>query len=85
MNHLFETAWGVIANAGGGDWTRESPEWREAAARWRDAYFDAIQADSKDLGSGVWFQSRVSGAWYRLPEAAGDVAAVMVDGRRFRR
>lgn len=39
---LAESAWGVIANAGAGDWTRESTEWQEAAARWRDRYHDAI-------------------------------------------
>ena len=32
---LVDGAWGVIANAGGGDWLRESPEWRDAAASWR--------------------------------------------------
>ncbi len=35
---LLEWAWGIIANAGGGNWELESPEWREAASRWRDAY-----------------------------------------------
>lgn len=35
---LLEWAWGIIANAGGGNWELESQEWREAAARWRDAY-----------------------------------------------
>lgn len=34
----LDSAWGLIANAGGGDWTRETPEWQEAAARWRDGY-----------------------------------------------
>lgn len=29
-------AWGIIANAGGGDWTTQTPEWQAAAARWRD-------------------------------------------------
>ena len=36
---LLEQAWGIIANAGGSDWTRESEEWRTAAAKWRDEYF----------------------------------------------
>jgi hypothetical protein len=31
---LIESAWIVIANAGGGDWTRETPEWQKAAHRW---------------------------------------------------
>jgi hypothetical protein len=34
-----ELAWGVIANAGGGDWKRETEEWQGATARWRDRYF----------------------------------------------
>lgn len=34
----LEAAWGLIANAGGGDWQKESLEWREAAIRWRDRY-----------------------------------------------
>lgn len=32
----LETAWMLIANASGGDWDRERPEWVEAAKRWRD-------------------------------------------------
>jgi len=31
-------AWGLVANAGGGDWETQTPEWQEAAAAWRDAY-----------------------------------------------
>lgn len=34
-----EIAWGIIANASGGDWTKQSSIWKEAAARWRDNYF----------------------------------------------
>lgn len=33
---LLESAWGIIANAGGGNWSTQSEEWQEAAARWRD-------------------------------------------------
>ena len=40
---LLQLAWGIIANAGGGDWTRETPEWREAAVRWREGYHAMIQ------------------------------------------
>lgn len=39
---LLELAWGVIANAGGGDWTKETPEWQEAAALWRDNWFGKV-------------------------------------------
>lgn len=38
----LELAWGIIANASGGDWTKESPEWQAAAARWRDGYLGEI-------------------------------------------
>ena len=34
----LELAWGIIANAGGGDWQKESPEWQAAAAKWRERY-----------------------------------------------
>lgn len=33
-----EMLWVVLANVSGGDWTKQSPEWQEAAARWRDYY-----------------------------------------------
>jgi hypothetical protein len=45
---LLETAWGIIANAGGGDWTRETPDWQDAAARWRDRYHATLVPDSLD-------------------------------------
>ena len=35
----LEAAWGIIANAGGGDWELESPEWQEAAKAWRGRHF----------------------------------------------
>lgn len=38
MENAIEVAWGIIANAHGGDWSKASPEWRQAAERWRDEY-----------------------------------------------
>ena len=37
---LAETAWGIIANAYGGDWGKasEASGWKKAAERWRDRY-----------------------------------------------
>ncbi len=32
----MELAWGIIANAYGGDWSLAPQEWRRAAERWRD-------------------------------------------------
>lgn len=43
----LEAAWGIIANAGGGDWQKESPEWREAAAKWRDRYHALLMPNDK--------------------------------------
>lgn len=48
---LTEAAWGIIANAGGGDWTKETPEWQKAATRWRDAYHETLPGSEQvDLG-----------------------------------
>ena len=33
-----DDAWGLIANAHGGDWSKASDEWQAAATRWRDAW-----------------------------------------------
>ena len=43
----LESAWGIIANAGGGDWTKETPEWQEAAAKWRDRYHALLMPNAK--------------------------------------
>jgi len=34
----IEYAWGIIANAFGGNWEQATPEWRQAAEVWRDRY-----------------------------------------------
>ncbi len=38
-----------------------------------------------DLSGGIWFQSAVSGAWYRDHQATGGVSAVRVEGVHFDR
>lgn len=38
MSNAVEEAWGIIANAGDGDWTSQTAEWQGAAERWRDNY-----------------------------------------------
>ena len=39
---LNESAWGIIANAYGGDWDLASEQsgWKKAAIRWEDKYFN---------------------------------------------
>ena len=61
---LLELAWGLIANAGEGDWPREHPQWQGAAARWRTHYFNyldarlaiiaAVYQPETEQGVGLW-------------------------------
>ena len=44
MADAAEMLWVVLANVSGGDWTQQTPEWREAAARWRDNYFALLSS-----------------------------------------
>ena len=37
-----EMLWIVLANVSGGDWTQQSQEWQDAAARYRAKYFAAM-------------------------------------------
>jgi hypothetical protein len=46
MADAAEMLWVVLASVSGGDWTKQSVEWQEAAARWRDYYFAALTASS---------------------------------------
>lgn len=50
-NDLLEAAWGLIANAYGGDWDLASPAsgWKEAAERWRDQYHKTLPRDESEL------------------------------------
>jgi len=43
MADAAEMLWVVLANVSGGDWTKQSPDWQEYAARWRDNYFEALK------------------------------------------
>jgi hypothetical protein len=40
---LLETAWGVIANAYGGNWDQADDVWRSAAERWRDRWHELLK------------------------------------------
>lgn len=35
---MLDSAWGLIANAGGGNWDLQTEEWRQAARRWCENY-----------------------------------------------
>jgi hypothetical protein len=45
LEDCIETAWGIIANVSGGDWTRQKPQWQEAVVRWRDNDFHPIMKE----------------------------------------
>ena len=43
LHDLAESAWGVIANAYGGDWElAQNRDWKPAAERWRDQWHDLM-------------------------------------------
>jgi hypothetical protein len=44
---LLDWAWTIICNAGEGDWTRESADWQEAAAKFREEYHAHLDARPK--------------------------------------
>ena len=46
-DELIELAWGIIANAGHGNWENESVEWQEAAFRWRDGWHKWLDGEIK--------------------------------------
>lgn len=43
LRDAAEMLWVVLANVSGGDWEKQTPEWQEAAARWRDNYYRVAQ------------------------------------------
>jgi len=42
LKNLAEIAWTIIANAGGGDWSRESDQWQASAKAWRDEWHKTL-------------------------------------------
>lgn len=46
----LELAWGLIANAHGGDWDKATPLWKKAAEQWRDEQWHP--ALKRHLGGG---------------------------------
>lgn len=46
---LLEEAWGIIANVGGGNWDKETPEWQEATKRFRERYFKTLDKELEEL------------------------------------
>lgn len=47
---MTESAWGIIANAYGGEWDKaQNKDWHPAAIRWRDSYHEILHELLHDL------------------------------------
>lgn len=46
----LETAWGLIANAYGGDWNSAPDDWHKAAEQWRDEHWHPALRHEADSG-----------------------------------
>jgi hypothetical protein len=44
VDDLLQEAWGVIANAGRGNWGLEHEDWQGAAVQWREKYHKYLDA-----------------------------------------
>ena len=42
LEEAAEMLWITLANVSLGDWSKQSPEWQQAAARYRDLYFKTL-------------------------------------------
>lgn len=49
MADAAEMLWVVLAGVSEGDWTKQTQEWQDAAARWRDNYFRALNEQQTPL------------------------------------
>ena len=43
MADAAEMLWVVLANVSEGDWTKQTKEWQDAAAKWRDNYHKKLK------------------------------------------
>jgi hypothetical protein len=55
---LLEFAWDIIANAGEGDWHKETPEWFDAATVWRENYFKWLKSRATSTSRWAAFSAK---------------------------
>jgi hypothetical protein len=77
MADAAEMLWVVLANVSGGDWTKQSEEWREAAARWRDNYFAVVKAGRAAGDAGGWQHCRSCRGLGRVNALNGRLSALL--------
>ena len=78
---LLMGAWGVIANAYGGDWNAADPGWKEAAEAWRDkwhGYIDRADADVIAQAAADWREAFI-GHGFTRPEAVALVRSMLTN------
>lgn len=53
LSDAAEMLWVVLANVSGSDWTKQTLEWQESAAKWRDNYFSVIRNGSTESETSI--------------------------------
>ena len=61
-DELIDLAWGLIANVGdgNGEWSSQTQEWQDAAARWRDRYLNPAAPVEDTHEAGIYTVYRAS-------------------------
>lgn len=67
-DHQLDTAWGIIANAHGGDWSKASDDWQEAATRWRDEVLPGLSNRNAAAPQGNYIENEPP-PLVRLPDS----------------
>lgn len=75
---LLDTAWSIIANAGGGNWETQTEEWRQAARRWRDEYHKTFPSHAIEMAN------MMAEAWNEKARREAEVwtPAMIADAKR---
>lgn len=80
LRQSMDVAWGIIANAYGGNWEEASPVWKAAAEHWRDNHYRAY-AELKSLERRG--RAHEAGAWEKgehKGEFEGDIEKGWLEG-----
>lgn len=76
LSNMLESAWGIIANAGHGNWETQSPEWQLAAVRWRESYHQLVTSGAVGDDPVLEFSAQKPSNIDRIGAAIGAVIAL---------